>query len=128
MSTYVETGHDFTDATIVPAFWSAYKATAMDAGYTATAEYLAYTGDDLILVDALIAAQSELTNPTDELVSTLATTGHDYTDATAISTGTTWAALKVSSLDSDYTSSSEYTALSADDMALADLLIAAQTT
>ena len=125
MSTYVETGHDYTDATIVPAFWSAYKATAMDAGFTATAEYLAYTGDDLILVDAIIAAQTELTSPTDELVSTLASTGHQYTDSTTISTGLSWANLKLSAIDSSYKTIASYLTLGEADKALVDALITA---
>ena len=115
------TSVDLTDATTVDGTtWADLKAEATAVDYDTSV----WTGDNLALVDALIEAQAAQGDSL-TLGATTYTTGHDYSDSSALADGTTtWAFLKTSAMDAGYDSSS----LSAADQALFDALAAAQTT
>ena len=126
------TGHNYSDATAVhisTATWADYKQTAMSADYTLTSVYMYFTIDEKERVDGLIEAQTELGNDAVELLSTRTTTGHDFTDATTISTGTTWADLKPTAMEADYKDAPDqyaYHSFSHTERRLIDALIEAQ--
>jgi hypothetical protein len=100
--------------------WANLKVTAMDAAYDKTV----WTGDDLALVEALIAAQTALLDDAAVLTDTPYTTGSDHSDATTLTDGvTTWESLKLSAMDAGYDISS----LSVADQHLFNALKTAQT-
>ena len=104
--------------------WADLKLSAMDASYLLTDSYTTLIADDKDLLDALIAAQTAQGGE-DTLVSTFVST--DLTDTTVIG-DTTWADLRFTAMTVGFQMTTTYTDLTAEDSALVDALIAAQTT
>ena len=115
---------ELTDAsTVMGTSWAHLKLSAMDADFKLLSAYTDLSAEDQIMFDALVDAQTAQGNE-ETLISTFVST--DLNGTTVIG-DITWADLRATAMAVDYQTTTAYSALTEEDRALVDALIAAQT-